>query len=273
MSLQAILYLVFSIILLALVAGLLTWAIHHQYSALSNGVEKGDEDASLLKENEKGPKKSKKTFNLIANILGDCLLLVLIGFFSFSLYSKISGNEPMIFGNESIVVASGSMSEKNKANSYLVENDLNNQFDTYDLIGISEYASQDEVALYDVVAYKSDSGITVIHRIIEIHDESGSRTYLTRGDSNNASDNFDDTFYNGYLSYDRIIGRYNGFRWRGIGHLIYFFQSGYGIETVVAIIYLSLMFAKERNMYLKSRQKRLEFLLKNNEDSDSTGGK
>ena len=65
------------------------------------------------------------------------------------------------------MIASGSMSEKN--NEYVKDNEeLNNQFDTYDMIGISKYGSQNDVKLYDVVAYKNKKDITIVHRVVQI---------------------------------------------------------------------------------------------------------
>lgn len=61
----------------------------------------------------------------------------------------------MLFGDSTLVViASGSMSEKN--NDIIKKHpELNNQFDTYDIIGITKYQKQEEISLFDVVAYKN----------------------------------------------------------------------------------------------------------------------
>lgn len=48
------------------------------------------------------------------------------------------------------------MSQQNEANTYLKTNNLNNQFNTYDIIQIQKYKDVDQVKLYDVVAYRND---------------------------------------------------------------------------------------------------------------------
>ena len=76
-----------------------------------------------------------------------------------------------MIGNKTImVVASGSMSKKNDANAYLNSNNLNNQFQTYDIIVLEKVENASDLNKYDVIAYRNDQGINVIHRIIEIED-------------------------------------------------------------------------------------------------------
>ena len=80
------------------------------------------------------------------------------------------------------------MSQQNEANTYLKTNNLNNQFNTYDIIQIQKYKDVDQVKLYDVVAYRNDENIVIVHRVIEIKETDGAKTFITQGDSNNASD-------------------------------------------------------------------------------------
>ena len=224
-------------------------------------VKRGSVDIDLI-ENAKKIKEAKTNKNkIVLNILGKVIsytvFALIVVIFSISLYSRFSGNA-IPFGNSSlIVIASGSMSEKNEDNTYL--SNIDNQFNTYDIIGISRYENQDDIELYDVVAFKNEEGTTIVHRIIEILDNNGEEVYITRGDSNNTSDN--GVQYEDYLRYENIIGYYNGTRIQSIGIFIVFLQSNAGIITIVAIAYCLFMFDYYSNRYEKAVEDRTNLLI------------
>lgn len=224
-------------------------------------VKRGSVDIDLI-ENAKKIKEAKTNKNkIVLNILGKVIsytvFALIIVIFSISLYSRFSGNA-IPFGNSSlIVIASGSMSEKNEDNTYL--SNIDNQFNTYDIIGITRYENQNDIELYDVVAFKNEEGTTIVHRIIEILDNNGEEVYITRGDSNNTSDN--GVQYEDYLRYENIIGYYNGTRIQSIGIFIVFLQSNAGIITIVAIAYCLFMFDYYSNRYEKAVEDRTNLLI------------
>lgn len=224
-------------------------------------VKRGSVDIDLI-ENAKKIKEAKTNKNkIVLNILGKVIsytvFALIVVIFSISLYSRFSGNA-IPFGNSSlIVIASGSMSEKNEDNTYL--SNIDNQFNTYDIIGISRYENQNDIELYDVVAFKNEEGTTIVHRIIEILDNNGEEVYITRGDSNNTSDN--GVQYEDYLRYENIIGYYNGTRIQSIGIFIVFLQSNAGIITIVAIAYCLFMFDYYSNRYEKAVEDRTNLLI------------
>ena len=133
-----------------------------------------------------------------------------------------------------MVVASGSMSQRNEANEYLVEHNLNNQFNTYDLIVLTGVNSSSQLSMYDVIAYKNDKNVNVIHRIIGIDYTEGEPRYTTRGDSNSATDTY-------HPRVKDVIGKYTGKKIPGIGIFIMFFQSYAGIVTILSVVYCSFM--------------------------------
>lgn len=238
-----------------------TILFRHYYLYNIENVKKGNVDIELI-ENAKKIKEAKTNkrkivTNIISKVISYIVFVLIIIVFAFSLYSRFSGNS-IPFGNSSlIVIASGSMSEKNEDNSYL--QNINNQFNTYDIIGITKYNNQEEIELYDVVAFKNDEGITIVHRIIEILDVNGKEAYITRGDSNNTSDN--GVQYEDYLTYDNIIGYYNGTRIQSVGIFIVFLQSNAGIITIVAIAYCLFMFDYYSNRYEKVVEDRTKLLI------------
>lgn len=256
-----IISLVVTIICLLSFCAVFTVLFKHYYDSSIVQVKDGKEDLQILK-NAKDvvkAKKSKKSkaLNIIGKVLSYTVFALIVVIFSISLYSRFSGNA-IPFGNSSlIVIASGSMSEKNEDNTYL--SNIDNQFNTYDIIGINRYENQNDIELYDVVAFKNEEGTTIVHRIIEILDNNGEEVYITRGDSNNTSDN--GVQYEDYLRYENIIGYYNGTRIQSIGIFVVFLQSNAGIITIVAIAYCLFMFDYYSNRYEKAVEDRTNLLI------------
>ena len=256
-----IISLVVTIICLLSFCAVFTVLFKHYYDSSIVQVKDGKEDLQILKNAKdiakaKNSKKSK-ALNIIGKVLSYTVFALIIVIFSISLYSRFSGNA-IPFGNSSlIVIASGSMSEKNEDNTYL--SSIDNQFNTYDIIGITRYENQNDIELYDVVAFKNEEGTTIVHRIIEILDDNGEEVYITRGDSNNTSDN--GVQYEDYLRYENIVGYYNGTRIQSIGIFIVFLQSNAGIITIVAIAYCLFMFDYYSNRYEKAVEDRTNLLI------------
>ena len=180
-------------------------------------------------------------------------LAVLIPLFGLSLYSRIKNNVTQFGDNAVMVVASGSMSVKQETNTYLFTYNLNNQFQTYDLITVSSVKSASQLRLYDVIAFRNNKGMNVIHRIIDYDTTGGELRYITRGDANASSDSYHPRFKD-------IIGRYTNKRIPGIGVFVMFFQSYAGMVTVASVIYCTIMIShyhKKLNDETDTRQEML----------------
>ena len=178
--------------------------------------------------------KKRKATGVAKNVIYYAFLAIIIPIFGLSLYSRIKNNVTKFGDNFVMVVASGSMSFKNEANDYLITNNLNNQFATYDMIVLAGVKSNSQLHKYDVIAYRNDKGINVIHRIIEIDYSEGEIRYTTRGDSNSATDSY-------HPKIKDVIGKYTGKKIPGIGIFIMFFQSYAGIVTILSVVYCSFM--------------------------------
>lgn len=182
------------------------------------------------------------------------LMIIMIPFFALSLINKFSGNVTMIADRGLIVVATGSMSEKNPANEYIITNDLDNQFDAYSIIVIEKVERDSQLKLYDVISFVNDKGINVIHRIIGASlNSEGKIQYETRGDSNNASDTYRPTI-------EDIQGKYVGKHIPMVGVFVLFMQSSIGLITVASLIYCLIMIDHFTNKILKAQNERLEHL-------------
>lgn len=215
--------------------------------------ESGKCDVDLIEETILSNAQNKSHYRrVLRRVKQVCLCIfvaLLLPLLCISLYSKITSGIAMVNGHGMIAVASGSMSEQNAANPYLQQNGLDNQFDTYDMIFLEKVDSPSELKLYDVIAYVNDEGVNVIHRIVGFQGNS----YVTRGDSNNADDQYKPTF-------DDVLGRYIDRRIPYIGIFAMFLQSYSGIVTVLAVIYCLFMIEGVGNKLFDARETRLAIL-------------
>ena len=225
----------------------------HYASEQIKEIKCGNQDDEIIEDERynrnETVKKRRKRIKLIKSILSYTALIIIVPTFIFSLISRVSGNVTMIGDTTLMVVASGSMSEKHEENNYLIDKQLNNQFQTYDIIILEKVNSPDELLLHDVIAFINDEKVNVIHRIIDIEDGK----YETRGDANDASDKYHPT-------YSDVIGRYTGKRIPGIGIFIMFLQSYFGIITILSLLYCLIMFDKMSETVIAEKNKRSKAL-------------
>ena len=219
-----------------------------EYQAGKCDVELIDE---TILTNIKNSKPIRKVLRRVKQVLFWLLIVILVPFLLMSVYSKVANGVAMVNGRGMIAVASGSMSEKNSANSYL-EN-IDNQFNTYDMIMIQKVDDPSDLQLYDVIAYVDDEGVNIIHRIVGFQQTSSGVRFVTRGDSNNADDEYKP-------SMDDVLGEYAGTRIPYVGVFLMFLQSYSGMLTVAAIIYCLIMIENVGNRIYDAREERLLFL-------------
>ncbi len=246
----------------------------------------GFEDNSLIKEvkantlkinlrkqkNNKGPyltikealkeeEKVDKRLHVILGIFSSIIIAILIVIFSIGLCYRIN-NDNLFIGNTTyMVIMTSSMEEKNEKNEYLEEFDLNNQINQYALIGISKIDSEEDIKLYDIVAYKYQD-MVIVHRVIEINkDEDANKTfYVLRGDSNASS-----LVYEQNLEFKDIVGKYNGYQSYGCGVALTYIKSEIGfIALIGAALFLLLATFAECNID-KAYKKRITYLEDNQE--------
>ena len=219
-------------------------------------IKDGNADIELIDEfihdNLSHVKRRKKTIKTINTFAFYGFLIVMTPIFIFSISNKLTGSISNIGDIGLLAVSSGSMSFKNPVNEYLVERNLNNQFNTYDIIVVETIKNEEELNVDDVIVFLDDTGKLTIHRIVEkIKDEFGVYHYTTRGDSNNTNDSFISTFKD-------IKGKYTDTRIPFIGAFVLFFQSLMGIITIVILISCILIFDNQNNKISNEKQIRLE---------------
>ena len=130
------------------------------------------------------------------------------------------------------VVKSDSMSEKHEDNKYLVENDLNNQMQTFDIIVTYAPPAEEDIQLYDVIVYEKN-GELIVHRVVLIvepnENHPDGRLFYTRGDAIKKNDTTP-------VKYEQIRGVYREERIPFIGSFVLFMQSPAGIICLLLAI-------------------------------------
>lgn len=219
--------------------------------SVTSEIKSGLKDIEIIDEaiTEKN-KKHKNTGKIIKIVVYVIILIILVPVFIISLINKFQGDKIVVGNKTMMIVLTGSMSEKNEVNTYLVENDLNNQFQVNDLIFISKVNDSSELKLYDVIAFKNNEGVNIIHRIIAINNDG---TFITQGDANNSSDSFRPTM-------NDIIGKYDSIHIPYIGTFILFLQSYSGIITILFLIYVIVMIDKYLNKISNAEKERKQKL-------------
>lgn len=204
-------------------------------------IELGKKDSEILEFKKKKRCKLLGKIGFIATTIFTTLLV------SSSLTFVILNNttNPLnVLDFVPITITSGSMSAKDDKNTYLVENDLNNQFPTGSIIILHKLPEKNNLKKYDVVAYKTKEKILVIHRIIDFgyyeKDEKGNEVwrltnniekankFVFRGDNNTANDPY-------YIDYKDMYGIYNDEYCSALGYVVEYIQSYFGLISVVAI--------------------------------------
>lgn len=255
--------LIVTIVCLVAFSGVFTILFRNYFQNAQEGVVEGKEDLVLLQEcalrEEEKRSPRRKAIRILKGSLWGILGAAALLFFGFSLAARVTGS-PLVLGDYgTLVISSGSMSEKNPVNRYLVENALDDQLGTYDLIGVERISSPEDIALYDIVAFRAEDGRTIVHRVVEIERFEEGTFFLTKGDANDEDDS--NALYGDYLAFEGILGRYSGFRIPLLGVFVIFLQSGAGIATILSLIYCYLMYGYFRNRLGKAVDERTEYLL------------
>ena len=226
--------------------------INKAISETESGIRDIELIDTIIYENDPKTKRRNKAVSISKNVVYYVFLVLAIPFLCFGIYSRFTNGVVMFGDSSAMVVASGSMSNKNVSNGYLFDNNLDNQFQTFDMIVLKKV---DELYIkkYDVIAYRNDKKVNIIHRIVSIDKIDGVTRYTTRGDANNSNDSYKP-------SYEDIIGKYSNRRIPTIGIFISFFQSYSGIVTIISIIVCLYFIDRDNKKLIFAEDDRKELL-------------
>lgn len=194
----------------------------------------GEEDKKILEEYKKS--KTKKGAHRVAKIFDYVLSGVVCLAFVAMLIGSIAIRYTEDFKCDKLpyyrVVKTGSMAETNEKNTYLIENEINDHIQVFDLIKTEKLPAEEDLQLYDIVVYEVD-GMMIVHRIIEIEEPNerhpDCRHFRLQGDAAEAPDRFP-------VLYEQMRAIYRGERTPFIGSFILFMQSPAGWLCVLLVV-------------------------------------
>lgn len=191
-------------------------------------IQSGAEDEKILAEVNKTQSKSEKIWKFIDKAVS--LIFSILFLIAFALSTMVACTKEISMGQIPVfrVVNSDSMSKKHEKNHYLVENNLNDQFDTFDLIITYDVPEEKDLKLYDVVVYRYED-MLVVHRIVQIIHNKNGTYYMLQGDNEPRADVMP-------VYYDQMVAIYRGERIPFIGSFIKFMQSPAGWICIVLVI-------------------------------------
>ena len=224
---------ILSSLVFIVLAGLLGTLLFILVRLMIKLIRSGIDDEKIIKEIDSHKKENPKhAFIKEWGVSGIFFILVII-LFIFSLYINLTGNKTPQKGPVLKVVRSSSMSCKNEQNKYLLENNLNNQFSTFDIIITSKLPDEFDLELYDVVLYEYNDKL-IIHRIIKIEEPNekhqNCRYFQLQGDAVDTPDKFP-------VLYEQMRGIYTGKKISNIGSLTVFMQSPAGYLCILLVIF------------------------------------
>lgn len=188
-------------------------------------------------------KKRKKVGNIISNSIVGIFLVALIGFFVWATVMK-SNDQTTYFGDKTyLVIQTSSMASINENNKYLKDGSIdskdrmNTRISQYAFIGIDKFKSEDQIKVYDIVAFRMDDKI-IVHRVYSIGEEKdGHKLFTFRGDANPASMSGEIN-----VTSDRIVGIFDGYQNQVLGSIVIYIQSGTGLISVFAIAIVLMVY-------------------------------
>lgn len=188
-------------------------------------------------------KKRKEVGNIISNSIVGIFLVALIGFFVWATVMK-SNDQTTYFGDKTyLVVQTSSMASINDNNKYLKDGSIdskdrmNTRISQYAFIGIDKFKSEDQIKVYDIVAFRMDDKI-IVHRVYSIGEEKdGHKLFTFRGDANPASMSGEIN-----VTSDRIVGVFDGYQNQILGSIVIYIQSGTGLISVFAIAIVLMVY-------------------------------
>ncbi|MBQ3505180.1 MAG: hypothetical protein IJA89_00225 [Clostridia bacterium] len=250
--------LIICIIVMAIFVILFSIFLGYIVKLLIQVIRLGGEDKKILKEAKTLKKRKEKKCGVCGKILSAFVCLLLCGVFAFTVYLNVTELDKTNGHLSWKVVKSGSMSYKAPENKYLVENGLDDQIQTFDLIVTEKLPDEFDLKLYDIVVYEVD-GDMIIHRIVKIEEPNekhpDKRYFLLQGDAVKNPDQFP-------VYYSQMRGIYRGKRVPFVGSFITFMQSPAGYLCMILILFAFIATPIMEKKIDKEMQKRLALLEK-----------
>ena len=197
----------------------------------------------------------KKVIFRIIEIFAIMLILVILAV-DLILVVKSNKNKdeiPSVFGYKLFIVMSGSMQSR---------------INIGDLVIIQEVDS-DILQKDDIIAFRDEKNKVTTHRIVDVLEENGEKSFITKGDSNLTNDKEQ-------TNKDNLEGKMI-MNIPKLGHFILFIQKPLGVVlilftilVVVACVYMMETLSERENIRIKKEYMReFEKFMKQKEEEDS----
>lgn len=219
--------------LVALFSILITMLVKSTLRIIYAGLDDEKIQQEYLQEQDQ---KQNSATTVVTNALMILLCVILACTLAFSMYSKFTQNSRIGAIPTVKAVGTGSMEKKHKDNAYLVENNLNDQIATFDLVVLHQLPAEEDLQVYDIVVYEND-GYFIIHRIVAIEEPNAvhpnERWYVLRGDANKHADEFP-------VTYSQMCSIYRGERIPFAGSFVIFMQSPAGMLCFLLVLFATI---------------------------------
>ena len=239
--------------LTALLTTLIVWIIKLTLRAIEGGLE----DEKIKAECTKEKKKESPIIVAIDKVFPIFVCVILGVTLCFSLYSRFTQNEKVDVIPTIKFVETGSMESKHKENTYLFDNNLNDQIQTFDLIVLHKLPNEEDLKMYDIVVYEVN-GYHIVHRIVGIEEPNerhpNERWFVLRGDANKMADDFP-------VTYSQMKSVYRGERIPFVGSFVFFMQSPAGILCFLLVIFAVIATPIAEKKIEKAKQARYALVL------------
>lgn len=231
---------------------LFTYLLYEIIKLTIQVIKHGIYDDKLIRDYRKSLKPKRKCKKIAITLFSIIFSVILLAAFGFSLWLHFS--EDVFTTNSSLkVIASSSMGTQNKNNKYLVEQNLNNQLNLFDIIITHPKPDEFDLKLYDIIIYQYED-IYVIHRIVKIEEPNSThpdhRLFITQGDAVAFPDA-------NPVSYEQIKAIYYNEKIPFVGSFVFFMQSPAGWLCILLILYTIIITPIVENKIYKEIIKRL----------------
>ena len=245
------------LIVFLLLAGLSIFCIALIFRLQSRLIRVGADDEKLVAEYEKTKLKKQSKFGKVCDYTLTIIMVAIFAIiFSGSLYINCTQNTYFDTFPTYRVVKTTSMAKKNEKNTYLSNNNLNNQIQAFDLILTYKVPKEEDLKVYDIVVYEVDD-MLIVHRIVKIEEPNDNhpneRWFLLQGDAVEAPDRFP-------VRYEQIQGIYRGEKIPFIGSFVLFMQSPAGWLCMLLVVISVIATPILENKIAKTKQNRLDII-------------
>lgn len=113
---------------------------------------------------------------------------------------------------------------------------------------ISKVVGPNDIKIGDVISYRTDNGIPIIHRVVGLIEKDGKILFETKGDANDAKDSMP-------VPQEKVIGRFV-YKVSRVGYVVQFIKTRAGFFLVIIVPIMLVSAIEFRAFYIEYKNKR-----------------